>query len=155
MWFLEYLAKAREKHVFDLWAYVLMPEHVHLLICPRQEEYSISDILNDLKQPVTHMMLKYVRRHAPSFLPRMRDEQPSGKVSHRFWQRGGGYDENMLEAQVIHATIDYIHANPVRRGLVDAPEDWPWSTAGYYLDHREAFLVPDTDSLPALQGRRR
>ena len=36
VWFVEELAKARTKHHFDLWAWVIMPEHVHLLICPRK-----------------------------------------------------------------------------------------------------------------------
>ena len=150
IWFLESLTEAREKHAFDLWACVVMPEHVHLLIHPRRDDYSISDILTDLKHPVTHKALKYIREYAPSFLEKMRDEQRNGKVSHRFWQRGGGYDRNLFDAKAIHATIQYIHANPVRRGIVNSPEQWPWSTSRYYLGQRECFLVPDTESLPSL-----
>jgi hypothetical protein len=44
----------------------------------------------------------------------MRDRQPNGRQSHRFWQRGGGYDRDLHGAGAIHETIDYIHANPVR-----------------------------------------
>ena len=42
LYFVEAVNKAREKHVFDVWAYVIMLEHVHLLIWPREETYSIS-----------------------------------------------------------------------------------------------------------------
>ena len=98
-----------------------MPEHVHLLILPQESDYSISDILTDIKQPVTRSALKYVRRHAPSFLDSMKDEQPNGQMAHRFWQRGGGYDRNLLTPETVHSTMDYIHANPVRRGLVPGP----------------------------------
>ncbi|MGE5295511.1 MAG: transposase [Solirubrobacterales bacterium] len=43
------IVAAKAKHAFDLWAYVFMPEHVHLLIHPRTETYSISDILRAIK----------------------------------------------------------------------------------------------------------
>ena len=45
------LRTACDRHQFDLWAYVLMPDHVHLLVWPRLEVYSISAFLVSLKQP--------------------------------------------------------------------------------------------------------
>lgn len=48
------------------------------------------------------------------------------------WQPGGGYDRNIVEPATLRAAIDDIHANPVRRGLVDRPEAWPWSSAAWY-----------------------
>ncbi|MCK4342324.1 MAG: transposase [Phycisphaerae bacterium] len=147
-WFLEALDVARTKHAFDLWAYVIMPEHVHLLIWPRNEVYSISDILSDMKLPVTRRAVKYLREHAPAYLTRLRDEQPNGKVVHRFWQRGGGFDRNLVQPAAIHRHIEYIHANPVRRGLVEHPEDWPWSSARYFAGRGDVPLVPDVESIP-------
>ena len=147
---MESLDTARKKHMFDLWAYVLMPEHVHLLIFPKADDYSISAILTDIKQPVTRKALKYIGRHAPTSLSIMRDEQPSGKIAHRFWQRGGGYDRNLTHSKTIHATIDYIHANPVRRGLVDAADDWYWSSARYFMRRTDVPLTPDVDTIPIL-----
>ena len=47
------IAMARTKHQFHLWAYVFMPEHVHLLIWPVLSEYSISTILKTIKQSVS------------------------------------------------------------------------------------------------------
>jgi len=127
-----------------------MPEHVHLLIFPRREEYSISDVLRDIKQPVSRRALKYVRSFAPHALSLMRDEQSTGKVAHRFWQRGGGYDRNLSHVKTIHATIDYIHANPVRRELVDGAEDWYWSSARYFGGRTDVPLVPDVQTIPVL-----
>ncbi len=150
-WFVESLGAARTKHNFAIWAYVVMPEHVHLVIFPRNETYSISDILTDIKQPVTRRALKYVQQYAPAFLQRMRDEQPSGQVAHRFWQRGGGYDRNLVKPGTVHETIEYIHANPVRRGLADSPKDWLWSSARHFAGRDDLFLVPDADELPALE----
>ena len=148
VWFFESLAIARQNHNFAIWAYVVMPEHAHLLIYPRDDEYSISEILTDIKQPVTRRALKYVRQNAASFLQKMKDEQPNGNVAHRFWQRGGGYDRNLTKADTVHSTIQYIHANPVRRGLVDTPEDWPWSTAAYFAGRNDVPLRPDREAIP-------
>ena len=147
-WVVEAVAAARDKHAFDLSAYVIMPQHVHLLIFPREEVYSISDILLDIKRPVVRRALRYVRGHAPAFLEQMKDEQPNGRVQHRFWQRGGGYDRNLIRATTVHETIACIHENPVRRGLVEVPEAWRWSSAGYYVDQRDVPLTPDVESIP-------
>ena len=70
---------------------------------------------------------------APAALLReMADIAPDGQASYRFWQRGGGYDRNLWSPEEIHEKIHYIHANPVRRGLVVRPEDWPWSSVHDY-----------------------
>ena len=149
-WFLQALEAARAKHGFGVWAYVLMPEHVHLLIWPRRDDYSISKILTDIKQPVTRAVLKFVRTTAPSFLGRMLDERPNGESSHRFWQRGGGYDRNIWSDHELAEKINYIHENPVRRGLVKVPQDFRWSSAAFYAGQTAVDLVPDVESLPEL-----
>ena len=46
------------------------------------------------------------------------------RVRHRFWQPGGGYDRNITTTATLRAMIEYLHANPVRRGLVAKAEDW-------------------------------
>ncbi len=129
LWLVEAIDRARQKHAFDLWAYVIMPEHVHLLIWPRNAEYSVSQFLTSVKRPVSLNAISHVRKSAPAFLSQMEDRQPNGQVHYRFWQRGGGYDRNLTEPRTIWAEIDYIHANPVRRGLCQSPTEWPWSSA--------------------------
>ena len=126
---IEAIDRARSLHAYHLWAYVVMPEHVHLLIFPTQSNYSISAVLSTIKQSVAKRALHYVRQHAPEFLTRMEDRQPNGKSSYRFWQRGGGYDRNLTEPTTISSTLDTIHANPVRRQLCRRSTDWPWSVA--------------------------
>jgi putative transposase len=149
-WLVEALAVARDRLHLDLWAYVIMPEHCHVLVFPREREYSISRVLQAIKLPVTRRAKSYLGQTAPDALRLMRDEQPSGKLCYRFWQRGGGYDRNLMEPEAIHAEIEYIHANPVRRGLVAAAEQWRWSSAAWYAGVGDAPLVPDAGSIPAL-----
>jgi putative transposase len=123
-WFISAMRCARRDLKLDLWAYVIMPEHVHVLLWPRESTYEIRKVRTALKAPVTHRALRFLRSTAPQFLEKLKDVQPSGDVHYRFWQRGGGYDRNVFEAATLLQMIEYIHNNPVRRGLVEKPTDW-------------------------------
>ena len=155
-WLIESVDRARARHAFDVWAYVIMEEHVHLLIWPREDSYSISKILNAIKWPVARRALNYLREADSSWMERLTDRQPSGRSTARFWQRGGGYDRNIMEESTLPAVICYIHDNPVRRGLVDTPSDWHWSSAAWYERRADVPLSVD-DTLPVIQldGARR
>jgi putative transposase len=127
-WFIEALEEARRRLSFDVWAWVIMPEHVHLLLRPREADYRMSAILAALKKPVGARAIHYVQHHAPDFLPRLTVVHRN-RTYHRFWQAGPGQDHNLWEPRAIHQVVAYIHANPVRRGLVQYPEEWYWSSA--------------------------
>jgi len=147
-WLMEGVELARERHQLDLWAFVIMPEHVHLLIYPRGDDYDISRILSTIKPPVSRRAIDFVEREAPGFLSRMTDLQPNGKTAHRFWQRGGGYDRHLWSPRHIWETIAYVHANPVRRGLCNLDTDWPWSSARAYAESCPTPMPIDSGSLP-------
>lgn len=147
-WLVDAIKMSRRKHSLHLWAYVFMPEHVHLLVWPTKPIYDVSSILATIKTSVTRKALNHVRQNAPHFLPRMADVQPNGEVHDRFWQRGGGYDRNTTEPTTIWNQIDYFHLNPVRRGLCQRAEDWYWSSAGVYAGLRDGPISVDRDSLP-------
>jgi len=131
-WMLEAIDLARQKHNFHLWAFVVMPEHVHVLILPLAADYSISAILTTMKQSVAKRSRLYVQRYRPDLARQMIDVRPSGKSILRFWARGGGYDRNLWSARYIWQCIDYVHGNPVRRGLCASVIDWPFSSARFY-----------------------
>ncbi len=152
-WFIEGLERSRDTHGFELWAYVIMPEHVHLLVYPGHAPHRVADILYTLKKSVAWKALAFVRKHAPVFLDRMRDDQPNGKVAHRFWQRGGGYDENLYRPSTIWEKIEYIHDNPVRRGLCDSPADWKWSSFRAFECADQEPIRIDFDSIPDRSAR--
>ena len=61
----------------------------------------------------------------------------------RFWHPGGGYDENVWNERPIPEILDYIHMNPVRRGLVEQPTDWTWSSARFWSGNRDVPLLMD------------
>ena len=147
-WTITAIDRAREQHRFHLWAYVLMPEHVHLLIWPTMSDYSIPGILKSIKQSASRSAINYVHKNTPYFLNQMEDRQPNGTITHRFWQRGGGYDRNLTEPATIWSTIEYIHANPVRRDLCERPDDWFWSSSREWQLPGTGPLRLDSDSLP-------
>jgi putative transposase len=68
------------------------------------------------------------------------------------WQPGGGYERNITSTDALRAVIDYIHANPVRRGLVASAEDWEWSSARWYAGLRPVKLAMDQAVLAELAG---
>ena len=71
MWFLEELESARRKWPFDLWAYVLMPEHAHVLIQPRGEELEAGRIAGRIKEAVARRAIAYIETSAPQWLSRV------------------------------------------------------------------------------------
>ena len=144
------IEQARRKLAFHVWAYVIMPEHAHLLVWPSQLDDDISKILKAVKKSVANRALTFVRHQAPEFLKFMEDRQPNGKTHYHFWQRGGGYDRNLFEPTTVFQQIEYIHNNPVRRGLCKQPEDWFWSGAADYAGLRAGPLWLDRESLPLI-----
>ena len=147
----QYLAdsiiRARQKHDFDLWAYVFMPEHVHILICPRKPDYSISQILLSIKQSVSRKAIIYLRKHNPEGLKSLATGQ-----NHRpycFWQAGGGYDRNITSSKTIINAVTYIHNNPVWRELVSSAEQWYYSSVRDWQGTGSGPIPIDFDSFPA------
>jgi len=92
--------------------------------------------------------MRFLKENAPNWLDRLAVVRPTGRTEHRFWQRGGGYDRNFTSLRAVRRVVDYIHRNPVRRGLVDSAADWPWSSAGWHEECKDEPMAMD-DSLPA------
>ncbi len=141
-WLADEIGQARIQLHFSLWAYVFMPEHVHLIIFPRKPDYDIRKILKAIKEPVGRKAVIYLRTHAPEWLPRVTVRRGK-RTERRFWQTGGGYDRNITESHTLFAMIEYIHLNPVRRGLVLRACDWKWSSAGWFDGEGQNSLGPD------------
>jgi putative transposase len=102
------LEQTRRKYRFTVHAYVVMPEHVHLLLSEPEEE-PLSKALQALKVSVSKQC----------------SERP-------FWH-ARYHDFNVLTTAKRIEKRRYLHRNPVARGLVENPEDWPHSSYHYYL----------------------
>jgi len=144
-WVIESIKQAKKEFEFEIYAYVIMPEHVHLLIKPRLEIYKIERILAGLKRPVSRRARQYLEEKGElEFLNKLMVEK-GGKKIFRFWLPGGGYDKNISKEKAIKPIIEYMHKNPVRRGLVEKSTDWIWSSAQYWAGWDNVPL--DMDSI--------
>ena len=126
--FLNTLAKVRERYKFLLLGYVVMPEHVHLLISePPKSTPSI--VLKALKQSVSRDLRKKKPRRntAQLSLPFLKE---AARLP-RFWQPRF-YDFNVWSAKKLKEKLEYMHHNPVKRGLVRRPAAWMWSSFRLY-----------------------
>jgi putative transposase len=138
--FLERLLQSRTRLGFKLLAWVVMLEHVHLLIQPFPPDLTIKHIAADIKGPFANTTVTRWKALNARILPRLVD---SAGLTH-FWRRGGGYDRNTYSQRELREKIDYIHANPVRRGYCANPHEWQWSSAGYYTHGQSRCrLIPD------------
>jgi putative transposase len=117
----------------SLAAFVFMPEHVHLLVVPKGREPAINQFLARIKQPFSKWVRRQLTDMKSPLVDRLTVHERLGKTCFRFWQAGPGYDRNLSTPGVIEAAIEYIHMNPVRRGLVKRAVDWKWSSASWYL----------------------
>jgi len=116
--FLKIFEEVRQKYEFQVVGYVVMPEHVHLLI-GEPDDGSVAVVMQVLKQRVSHQYLSRARPLAQDAVP------PS------FWLPRS-YDFNVFSEKKLAEKLDYIHWNPVKRGLVASPEQWRWSSYRYY-----------------------
>ena len=141
-WLADAIRRACREYHYALWAYVFMPDHVHLVVHADEEVYNDSDFLKRVKEPVSRKAIQFLKKESPGWLRRLR-VQHGNNVEHHFWQPGRGYDRNIIQSRTLLSSIDYIHENPVRRRLVDAATLWEWSSAGWFVEQPLNDLQPD------------
>ena len=106
--FVKILREVRKRYSFALVGYVLMPEHVHLLI-GEPVKISPSKVLQVLKQRVSPAMRKRKRQNLSQQLQFPFPRDPHGAL--RFWQRRF-YDFNVYSRGKVTEKLNYMHANP-------------------------------------------
>jgi putative transposase len=141
-WLIDAVQAARQKHQFDLWGWVIMPEHVHLLVWPKQTNSRVRAILADIKRPVGQEAIVWLEANHPEFLARL-TVCNRNRTYRRFWQAGPGQDRNVFDPNAAHQIVEYIHNNPVRRGLVSEPDQWFWSSAADWAGKENTPLKVD------------
>ena len=131
------IRRTRSMFHYKLSAWVIMPEHVHLLLQPKLPEFPVTDLLKELKGQFSGRALRRWRKEGSPILNALTDSR--GK--RRFWLPGGGYDRNINSSEELEEKINYIHNNPVKRGLVQRACDWLWSSARWYAGLRDEGVL--------------
>ncbi|NLH50485.1 MAG: hypothetical protein GX444_18060 [Myxococcales bacterium] len=139
-WLMDAVERACLKHDYRLLAYVIMPEHIHLLVAPNKDIYDIAKFLQSVKQPVAVKARNWLRQNDLRWLERLTIMSANGKKHFQFWQQSGGYDRNLLQEPMVQKIIDYIHGNPVRKNLASRTTDWKWSSARWYAADCEGSI---------------
>jgi putative transposase len=121
--FVHVLEAMRRRFQLRVYGYVVMPEHVHLLISEPPPATPLAEAIHYLKL---------------SFAKRMRSLRTPCQPGN-FWQKRY-YDRNVRDSREFTIKLRYLHRNPVKRGLVVNPEDWKWSSYRHYA-LREAGAV--------------
>jgi len=109
--FAELVEIMRLRFAMRIYGYVVMPEHIHLLVSEPQQAV-LADAIHFLKL---------------SFSKRVHGANSVGA----FWQKRY-YDRNIRNQSEFERKLCYLHRNPVKRGLCDKPEDWKWSSFRHY-----------------------
>jgi putative transposase len=124
--FVSVLDEVRTEYEFRLLGFVVMPEHVHMVV-GEPKTGNPSDVMLSLKERVS-FRLNPVRAgfHVGTAAVGLDSE-----AEYSFWQRRF-YDFNVWSSGKLEQKLDYMHRNPVKRGLVKHPTDWPWSSWGHY-----------------------
>ncbi len=143
--FVKILSEVRDRYEFQVVGYVVMPEHVHLLMS-EPGCLTPSRVLQVLKQRVSRE-LRGKARGASGEQSRFEDSD-EGPELRRFWQRRF-YDFNVYSQEKAKEKLNYMHANPVERKLVEHPKDWPWSSFLFYATGEPGLMAID-----ALDSRR-
>jgi REP-associated tyrosine transposase len=138
-WFVRILAEVRQKYGFMLIGYVLMPEHVHLLISEPAKSTPCK-VIQVLKQRVSRAMGGKRRRNSRGQMKLPFPEEKRGR--RRFWQRRF-YDFNVWSRGKLKEKREYIHANPVQRKRVQHPGEWPCSSWGFYANGESGLVKVD------------
>jgi REP-associated tyrosine transposase len=111
--FVTSLERTRRKYRFRVYGYVVMPEHVHLLVSEPASEV-LATAIQALKISLARRAIQY-----------------GAERDGAFWQKRY-HDHNVRTQASFVDKLRYMHRNPVKRGLVDKPEDWRWSSFQHY-----------------------
>jgi putative transposase len=132
----------RRKKGLKVFAYVIMPTHFHAVVaCDNPKK--LSDVMRDLKRHTSRELIRVLETGAwqlPLEIFKHAKSTGKGNTEYKVWQDAfhpkGIFSENGLRQK-----IDYIHQNPVRKGLVDEATDWKYSSARNYTDNSKEIIL--------------
>ena len=146
--FVHVLEQVRRRYYFELVGYVVMPEHVHLLISePERGDPSL--VMQAIKQGFARRLLARLRKENPRQLSLWTGPMERGRI----WQPRF-YDFVVFSDKKRVEKLRYMHRNPVKRGLVLEPEQWAWSSYRHYTYGEAGRVVVNEPQKAALRVRK-
>lgn len=134
------IKEARKSHGFKLLGYVIMPEHIHIVILPAIE-VKVGPLIGDIKKASSKKIHRLLQDGGSDLIKRLTVLR-NGERRFALWQRRC-YDHNCRTEESVLEKINYCHNNPVTRGLVKSPGDWRWSSCRWYQGNTDVVLDLD------------
>lgn len=131
----------RENQGLRIHYLVIMPDHIHVIVSSDKyigeivrnlKSYSAKEIIRNLKQAGDIEILHLLKLNKRKY---------KNESEYQVWQEGS-HPELITTPEMLHQKINYIHFNPVKADLVQIPEQWIYSSAGYY-DGKECIMEFD------------
>lgn len=138
--FLRELEHARSVYSVKILGYVVMPNHVHLILHP-EEGSDLGKIIGEIKARSAGRILSIFCSEKASILWSLQTFK-GGRLRTSFWQ-ARCYDHNCRSLDDVREKINYCHLNPVRAGLVADPAEWKWSSYRWYRGLEDIALEID------------
>jgi putative transposase len=136
----ESLAYSIEKKGLELYAWCLMPSHLHMIArTVERNELSLSDVMRDFKKFTSGEIQRVMATIKESRLEWLTRHFEIGRHEHRLWQEGM-HPIELYSRKFTAQKLDYIHYNPVVAGIVDEPEHYLLSSARDYAGYRKGLL---------------
>jgi len=138
--FISRLNKLRKKYQFELYGYVLMLNHVHLVLRPIIDQ-QLSKMIGELKSHTAREIFSLWRKIGLDIFHKLKVIR-NGKAQNVFWQRRY-YDHNCRTKETTIEKIEYCHKNPVVNGLVEDQSEWQWSSNNWYNGKKDVVINID------------
>jgi putative transposase len=128
--FMTGVEKVKSLHPFDLIAYCLLPDHVHLLLSLPEGIMDYSNVIKEIKRYVTIRIRKHL------------DQKDLVIWQDRFWEH------TIRDEHDMQTHYDYIHYNPVKHGYVESVDQWKWSSIDFNSHDKDInFILKQIDIL--------
>jgi REP element-mobilizing transposase RayT len=127
--------------LFTLYAFVIMPNHIHLIIqCPADNP--VKDMIRDYKRHTADRLIRHYRAEDNAkVLNFLSEKSRSSGQKYKVWE--DGYNaKNVFSPEFLRQKTEYIHNNPCQPhwNLVSSPKTYMWSSAKFYLTDQPAII---------------
>ena len=132
----------KNKKQMDLYGYVIMPNHIHLIITANRlsnlmrsfKSHTARKIINDLIKEKNDDVLNKIK---------LLKKKSKAQSEYQLWQEGF-HPKLVVSEKELRQKLDYIHLNPVRSGIIDEPQEWKYSS---YNNYYGGNIIIEMDSL--------
>jgi REP element-mobilizing transposase RayT len=135
----------RHKQEFRLLGYVIMPDHMHLIIWPSGQA-TVSEIMRDYKKFTSRRIIRQaeVEQIQGWTMAFEQAGQETGRSRHKVWQ-DSYWDVNIYNERFLRQKLNYVHRNPVRAGLAETPEEYVYSSYRNYVNGEDWLIEIDRE----------